>query len=150
MTAHLPMPDRVDVMTAAMSALLADGARAIGDEDAVGIARIRCVASGLVVGMPVLREVFGRMGGRVRPAVADGEMIDAGALVADVGGPIAAIRGAAPTALAFLTRLSWVAAGYAEAEAADPLDTWAETIGRLSPHAPVGDAGPSFELEVDP
>lgn len=149
MTAGPPTLDRVDVMTVAMSALLADGARAHGNSDAVGVARVRCTATGLVVGLPVLKEVFGRMGGRVRPLVGDGEVAEAGALIAEVGGPMAAIRGAAPTAIRFLTRLSAVASGGVDADLADPLDSWAVEVGRLSPVASVGDAGPSFELEVD-
>jgi hypothetical protein len=150
MTADPPPLDRVDVMAAAMSALLADAAVAMGDRDAVGIARIRCTAAGLVAGLPVLKEVFGRMGARVRPNVNDGEVAVSGALIADIGGPIAAIRGASPTAIRFLTRLSAVASGFAERDPDDPLEVWASEVGRLSPVAPVGDAGPSFELEVDP
>ena len=150
MTTNPPILDRVDTMTAAMSALLADGARADGDSDAVGVARIRCTAPGLVVGLPVLKEVFGRMGGRVRPSVNDGEVIEAGALIAEIGGPLAAIRGASPTAIRLLTRLSSVASGFADEGHDDPLERWAAEVGRLSPAAPVGDAGPSFELEVDP
>lgn len=150
MTTNPPILDRVDTMTAAMSALLADDARADGDSDAVGIARIRCTAPGLVVGLPVLKEVFGRMGGRVRPSVSDGEVIEAGALIAEIGGPLAAIRGASPTAIRLLTRLSSVASGFADEGNDDPLERWAAEVGRLSPVAPVGDAGPSFELEVDP
>jgi nicotinate-nucleotide pyrophosphorylase len=150
MTTNPPILDRVDTMTAAMSALLADGARADGDSDAVGVARIRCTAPGLVVGLPVLKEVFGRMGGRVRPSVSDGEVIEAGALIAEIGGPLAAIRGASPTAIRLLTRLSSVASGFADEGHDDPLERWAAEVGRLSPAAPVGDAGPSFELEVDP
>jgi len=150
MTMGPPTLDRVDIMTAAMSALLADSAQAHGDRDAVGIARVRCTATGLVVGLPVLKEVFSRMGARVRPLVGDGVVVEAGALIAEVGGPIAAIRGASPTAIRFLTRLSVVASGGADADLADPLESWASEVGRLSPVASVGDAGPSFELEVDP
>lgn len=150
MTAGPPILDRVDIMAAAMSALLADSARAHGDSDAVGIARVRCTARGLVVGLPVLKEVFGRMGARVRPLVGDGDVVEAGALIAEVGGPIAAIRGASPTAIRFLARLSAVASDRVDADPADPLELWAAEVGRLSPVASVGDAGPSFELEVAP
>ncbi|MEA2558281.1 MAG: Quinolinate phosphoribosyl transferase, N-terminal domain [Actinomycetota bacterium] len=150
MTAVPPTLDRVDIMTAAMSALLEDGAAALGDRDAVGIAHIRCTTPGMVVGLPVLKEVFGRMGARVRPNVSDGEHVGLGAIIADIGGPTAAIRGASPTAIRFLTKLSAVASGFAERDPGDPLEVWAGEVGRLSPVAPVGDAGPSFELEVDP
>jgi hypothetical protein len=150
MTAGLPTLDRVDIMAAAMSALLADGAQALGDRDAVGIARICCTAPGMVVGLPVLKEVFGRMGARVRPNVGDGEAVGSGNIIADIGGPIAAIRGASQTAIRFLSRLSAIASGFAEPDLDDALEVWASEVGRLSPVAPVGDAGPSFELEVDP
>ncbi len=153
MNAGGPVLDRVDVMAAAMAALLADDVRAVGDPDAVGIARIRCTAPGMVVGLPVLKEVFGRMGARVRPLAEDGEVVAAGAAIAELGGPIAAIVGAAPTALRLLTRLSAVASGRGGADPADPADPlarWAAEVGRLSPATPVDDAGPSFELEVHP
>lgn len=150
MTPSWPILDRVDIMSAAMSALMADGASAEGDRDAVGIARIRCTAPGRVVGLPVLKEVFGRFGARVRPLFQDGEVAQIGAVIAEIGGPIAAIRGASPTAIRFLTRLSAVAGARVQADDADPLEAWAAAIGRLSPVASVGDAGPSFELEVDP
>ena len=145
-----PVIDRVDIMVAAMAALLADDVRAVGDPDAVGIARIRCTAPGVMVGLPVLKEVFGRMGARVRPLAKDGDVVTAGATVAELGGPIAAIVGAAPTALRFLTRLSAVASGRGGPDPADPLEIWAAEVGRLSPTALVDDAGPSFELEVHP
>ena len=144
-----PVLERIDVMVAAMSALIADGARAEGESDAVGIARIRCTAPGMVAGLPVMKEVFGRMGGRVRDVVRDGGMVDAGAVVAEIGGPIGAIHGAGPTAIRLLTRLSAVASGSAPADLTDPLETWAAEVGRLSPVASVGDAGPTFELEGD-
>lgn len=143
------MLDRVDVMVAAMSALLSDDARPHGDADAVGIARIRCTVAGAVVGLAVAKEVFGRMGGRVRVLVEEGEMVEAGVVVLEIGGPLGAIRGGAPTALRFLTRLSGVAAGVDDLDLEDPLEVWASEVGRLSHVAPVGDAGPTFELEGD-
>jgi hypothetical protein len=146
----LPVLDRVDVMVAAMSALLADRAEAAGDADAIGIARIRCAAPGMVVGVQVMKEVFGRMGARVRPLVADGQALAAGDVVAEMGGPLAAIRGASSTAIRFLTRLSALASGIGEPEPGDPIEGWAVEVGRLSRAGPVGDAGPSFELEVHP
>ncbi len=145
-----PTLDRVDIMGAAMSALLDDGARADGDLEAVGLARIRCTVPGSVTGLPVLKEVFGRMGARVRPLVRDGDLVEAGAVIAEVGGPIAAIRGASPTAIRVLTRLSAVASGRVDADPADQLERWAAEVGRLSPVVSVDDAGPLFELEVEP
>jgi quinolinate phosphoribosyl transferase-like protein len=146
----LPVLDRVDVMVAAMAALLADNAEAAGDTDAVGIARIRCAAPGMVAGVQVMKEVFGRMGARVRVVAVDGSVLETGDVVAEMGGPLAAIGGASPTAIRFLTRLSALASGVGEPDPADPIEIWAVEIGRLSRVAPVGDAGPSFELEVHP
>ncbi|MEP7060068.1 MAG: hypothetical protein ABI828_04995 [Actinomycetota bacterium] len=142
--------DRVEVMVAAMSALLADRAQAIGDEDAVGIARIRCTAPGAVVGVPVMKEVFGRMGVRVHPIATDGQALSLGDVVAELGGPVAAIRGAAPTAIRFLTRLSAIASGLSDPAPGDLIESWALEFGRLSRVTSVGDAEPSFELEVHP
>jgi hypothetical protein len=146
----LPVVDRVDVMVAAMSALLADKAEASGDPDAIGIARIRCSAPGMVLGVQVMKEVFGRMGARVRLISADGQVLETGEVVAEIGGPIAAIRGASPTAIRFLTRLSALASGSGEPVRDEPIERWAVEIGRLSRVSSVGDAGPSFELEVHP
>ena len=154
-----PAPlDRVDIMGAVMAALIADGARpdAGADPDSVGTGALICTGPGIVAGLAVAREAFGRMGVRLRTLVDDGDHVEAGRQVAELGGPLAAMSAAAPTALRFLTRLSAIASGHAPAAAdaapdpaapdpADPLDGWA---ARLSPEEPFGQDGPSFELEV--
>ena len=50
-------------------------------------------------------------GARTRPLVAEGATVEAAEQVAEVGGPVASIRGAAPLALTWLHRLSAVASG---------------------------------------
>ncbi|MEO8476273.1 MAG: hypothetical protein ABI572_04360 [Actinomycetota bacterium] len=142
-------PDRVTMMLIVMAALLADGARPVGDPDAVGFARIVAEAPGPVVGLAVAKEAFGRMGARFRPLVEEAGSVPAGAPVAEVGGPLGAIEAAAPTALRLLSRLSSVALGRTDPDLSDPLDRWAAATARLSPPAPVGDDGPSFHLEIE-
>jgi len=66
--------------------------------------------------------------------------------VAEVGGPLAAIRGAAPLALTWLQRLSAVASGATPPEPGDALDAWA---ARLSAPGAVGHDGPSFRVEYE-
>ena len=67
--------------------------------------------------------------------------------VAELGGPVAAMRGAAPTALRFLTSLSEVASRRREPEPGDPFGDYALAL-RLSGQDPVGHDGPSFALEI--
>jgi nicotinate-nucleotide pyrophosphorylase len=116
------------------------------DDDGVGLARIVCDAGGVCAGMAVVKEIFARVGARTRPLVADGAIVGPAAAVADVGGPLAAIRGAAPLALTWLHRLSAVASGAASPEAGNPLDAYA---ARLSAPGAVGHDGPSFHLELE-
>jgi len=138
-----PSLDRVTVMTVVMEALLADGARPEGDPEAVDTARIVADGRCVVAGLPVSKEAFGRMGVRQRPLVDEGARVDPGDAVAELGGPLAAMRGAAPTALRFLAHLSAIASEHRPAQLGDPLDAYA---ARLSPGEPVGDDGPSFHL----
>lgn len=137
--------DRVTAMTAAMEALLADGAVAEGDADAVGSGVLVADTGCTLAGLPVAREVFGRLGARFRPLTQDGAPVGAGEPVAELGGPLAAMRGAAPTAVRLLVRLSAIASGLRRPESRDPLDAYAL---RLSPGEPVGDDEPSFHLET--
>jgi nicotinate-nucleotide pyrophosphorylase (carboxylating) len=141
-------PDRVALVTAAMRALLDDDVRPSGDPDAVGTARIVCDRAGRVAGLALMREVFGRLGVRSRLLVRDGTAVAPGDVVAEVGGPVAAIRAGAPTALRLLHRLSAVASGELEPAAGDPVEAFAATL-RLSAHDPVGHDGPSFRLEME-
>jgi nicotinate-nucleotide pyrophosphorylase len=122
------------------------GIRIDRDDDAVGVARVVCDRGGVCAGLPVAKEIFARVGARTRAAVVDGDVVEAGTTVAEVGGPLAAIRGAAPLALTWLQRLSAVASGAAPPEAGTPLDDYAS---RLSAPGAVGDDGPSFHLELE-
>ena len=142
-------PDRLTMMPLVMAALLADAARPSGDPDAVGFARIVVETPGRVAGIAVAKEAFGRMGARLRPLVDEGVRVEAGIPVAELGGPLGAIRAAAPTALRLLARLSAVASGTAAPDHADPLDDWAAGVARLSSPVPVGDDSPSFRLEIE-
>jgi nicotinate-nucleotide pyrophosphorylase len=145
----VPPPDRLTMMPLVMAALLSDGARPTGDPDAVGTARIVADATGRVAGLAVAKEAFGRMGARCRPLADEGAAVEAGTSIAELGGPLGAIRAAAPTALRLLVRLSSIAAGTERPDPADPLDAWAGELARLSPPGPVGDDSPSFHLEIE-
>jgi nicotinate-nucleotide pyrophosphorylase len=145
----IPALDRLAMMPIVMAALLADGATPAGDPDEVGAARILAVTAGRVAGIAVAKEAFGRMGARLRPLVDEGATVASGTAVAELGGPLGAIRAAAPTALGFLSRLSAVAAGIEPPDPAEPLDGWAAEVARLSPHGSVGDDTPSFRLEIE-
>jgi nicotinate-nucleotide pyrophosphorylase (carboxylating) len=138
-------PDRVTLMAAAMRALLDDDTSPSGDPDAVGSASIVCGRGGVIAGLALAKEIFGRLGVRFRAAVVDGAKVRAGEHVAVVGGPAAAIEAAAPTALGALERLSAIASGSAEPASDDVVDAWALSL-RLSSAEPVGDDGPSFRL----
>jgi nicotinate-nucleotide pyrophosphorylase len=140
-------PDRVALAAAAMRALLEDDVHPSGDPDAVGAAGIVCDRPGRVAGLALMREVFGRLGVRSRLLVDDGTAVTQGGRVAEVGGPLAAIEAAAPTALRLLDRLSTLASGLGEPDADDPLELSAASL-RLSAHDPVGHDGPSFRLET--
>jgi nicotinate-nucleotide pyrophosphorylase len=138
--------DRVTIMPIVMEALLSDGARPHGDPDDVGIAHVVTAGGGVLAGMPVAKEAFGRMGVRCRATVEEGAMVSEGKQVAELGGPTAAMRGASSTALRFLERLSGVATGVREPAPGDLLDAYAAAF-RLSAHDLVGHDGPSFRLE---
>lgn len=140
-----PALDRVTAMTAAMQALLADGAEPDGDPDAVGVGVLLCDAHFRIAGLPVAKEAFGRMGARFRPLVDEGAEVTNGDVVGELGGPLAAMCGAAPTAIRLLVRLSAVASDRRVAELDDELDAYA---ARLSRGEAVGDDGPAFHLEM--
>jgi hypothetical protein len=145
-----PAPDRVTMMEVVMAALLADGASPAGDPDEVGTARILTVGwGGRVAGIAVAKEAFARMGVRLRPLVDEGATVEPGTPVAELGGPLGAMRAAAPTALRFLQRLSAIAAGHDPPDPEAPLDAWAADLVRLSPPGSVGDDSPSFRLEIE-
>ena len=96
--------------------------------------------------MLVAKELFGRVGARTRSLVAEGEVVGPDQAVAEVGGPLAAIRGAAPLALTWLQRLSAVASGATPPQPGDALEAWA---ARLSAPAAVRHDGPSFRMEFE-
>lgn len=74
-------------------------------------ARIVAKAPGVVSGLSVAAEVFSQCdpGVSVRPHVAEGDVVEAGVLVADVSGPAIAVLAGERTALNFLQRMSGIA-----------------------------------------
>jgi len=136
-------PDRATVIGAIMPDVLSMRLEIADDE--VGFARVVCDAGGTCVGMLVAKELFGRVGARTRPLVEEGSVIGPDQTVAEVGGPLAAIRAAAPVALTWLQRLSAVASG-ARPQPGDALEAWA---ARLSAPGAVGHDGPSFRVEFE-
>jgi nicotinate-nucleotide pyrophosphorylase len=146
-------PDRATILAAVMPALLAtqaspDETWSGNDADDTGSDTVVAIDACVLAGWPVAREAFARLGVRCRPLVDDGVDVASGDVVAEVGGPIAAIRRAAPVALAFLSRLSAVASGMRVADDGDELERYARAVAgsRLSPSAAVDDDGPSFRL----
>lgn len=137
-------PDRGTVLAAIMPGVLA--IRLDADDDEVGAARIVCSVVGPCAGMLVVKEVFGRVGVRTRALVAEGDVVGLDQTVAEVGGPLAAIRGVGPLALAWLAHLSAVASGATTPQSGDPLDAWAV---RLSAGGAVGHDGASFRVEFE-
>ena len=144
-------PDRAAIIEAVMSTLLAAQIEVHGDAQAVGTGRIVAETEGVLAGLVVAKEAFGRLGVRTRPLLEEGAAIAPGTSVAEVGGAIAAMRGAAPVALAWLERLSAVATGAAPPAPDDALDAWAADLGSqgLSRAAATRQAGPTFRLEID-
>jgi nicotinate-nucleotide pyrophosphorylase len=137
-------PDRPAIMAAIIEDLLL--LRPEVDNDAVGLARVVCDHAGTCAGLVVAREVFARVGARTRPLVTEGATVQPLQTVAELGGPLAAIRGAAPLALTWLHRLSAVASGATPPEPGNELDAYA---ARLSAPATVGHDGPSFHVEFE-
>jgi nicotinate-nucleotide pyrophosphorylase len=136
--------DRGTIAAAVMDDLVA--IEIDGVDETVGLARIVATTDALVVGTAVVREIMARVGVRTRSLVPEGEPVAASAAVIELGGPLAAIRGAAPLALTWLARCGAVASGATRPEAGNPIDAYAV---RLSARAAVGHDGPSFLLEID-
>ena len=61
-----PTLDRVVVMPIVMQAMLDADVHPDGDPDEVGSGHIVCDRAGVLVGMPVAKEAFGRLGARCR------------------------------------------------------------------------------------
>jgi hypothetical protein len=137
-------PDRGTIVAAVIDELLV--LRLDPDDDEVGLARIVCDRAGTCAGLPVVQEIFGRVGARTRGLVADGDLVEPTRAVAELGGPLAAIRGAAPLALTWLHRLSAVASGATPPEPGNELDAYA---ARLSAPGAVRHDGPSFRVEFE-
>jgi nicotinate-nucleotide pyrophosphorylase (carboxylating) len=73
--------------------------------------RIVARHAGVVAGLPVVERVLRRLDGTIefRPAVADGDRVDAGALLASVAGPARSLLAGERTALNLLGHLSGIA-----------------------------------------
>ncbi len=138
-------PDRGTIAAAVMGDLVT--LEVDTDDETVGAARIVATTDALVAGTTVVREIMARVGVRTRSLVAEGGIAAAGTAVLELGGPLAAIRGAAPLALTWLTRCGAVASGATPPEPGNPIDAYA---ARLSGHGAVGHDGPSFRLDIDP
>lgn len=145
----LPTLDRVVVMPIVMRTMLEADVRPLGDPDEVGSGHLLCDHGGILAGLPVAKEAFGRLGARCRAVALEGTRVEPGAVVAELGGPLAAIRGAAPFAIRMLEHLSAVAAGAVAERPGDPLDAYAVAV-RLSLADLVGDDGPTFRIAIDP
>jgi nicotinate-nucleotide pyrophosphorylase (carboxylating) len=118
-------------------------------EAATGRARIVAQAGGVLAGLPVAREVYGRMGVRLRALKEEGDRFDRGEAVAEVGGAVRAIRMGAGLALTYLSRLCTVASGRAEPDGT-PLERYAAEIGTEARDPGVGENRPiAFALEEE-
>ncbi len=137
-------PDRATVVAAIMPDVLS--IRLDVAEDEVGLARLVSEDGGTCAGLFVAKELFGRVGARTRPLVGEGDVVGPAQAVAEVGGPLAAIHGAAPLALTWLQRLSAVASGASPPQPGDALEAWA---ARLSAPGAVRHDGPSFRVEFE-
>lgn len=112
----VPPPEKEAVARAVLAALQED-LGALGDvtsqavipEEETARAVILARSEGVLCGLPVAKEVFSRVGARLRPAMEEGAGLRPGAEVAVVGGALRAILAAERTALNFLGRLSGVA-----------------------------------------
>lgn len=105
------------------------------DDPRTALGTVVCETAGVVAGLAVAKEVFARVGARLRLAQGDGDRVSAEETVAEAGGPLAALRWSEGPALAFLARLSGVAtsaAAGASPVAADPLEAWAAELGRAA------------------
>jgi nicotinate-nucleotide pyrophosphorylase (carboxylating) len=115
---NVPDLDRATILEAVLPALQRDLHGVHFDDDATTASgRIVARGHGLLAGLPVAREVFARVGVRLRAALEDGDDVRPGVVVARVGGPLRAIGAARRTALRFLDGLSAVATGSGPARA---------------------------------
>jgi nicotinate-nucleotide pyrophosphorylase len=141
---RVELPDRATVVAAIMPDVMSIRLDVADDE--VGLARVLSQDGGVCAGLFVAKELFARVGARTRPLVGEGDVVGPAEAVAEVGGPLTAIRGAAPLALTWLQRLSAVASGASPPQPGDALDAWA---ARLSAPGVVRHDGPSFRVEFE-
>jgi nicotinate-nucleotide pyrophosphorylase (carboxylating) len=109
-------PDKEAVARPVLAALEEDlgvagdlTSEAVIPEEATARAAIVSRSEGVVCGLPVAKEVFSRVGARLRPRIEEGATVRPDDEVAVVGGALRAILAAERTALNFLGRLSGVA-----------------------------------------
>jgi nicotinate-nucleotide pyrophosphorylase (carboxylating) len=146
--------DRTAVLEALLPALrrIGGGPEDIPEERT---ARASVIASGhgILAGLGVAAEAFGRVGVRLRPLAEDGERVERGDRVAEVGGPLRAILAVERVALGFLGRLSSLATAAAAGRrpaTEGPLETYAVEVGRTLSRPPtVVDNAVSFSLETE-
>ena len=102
-------------------------------------------AACVIAGLPVAKEVFGRLGARFRPLAEEGTEVTVGDAVAELGGPLAAMRGAAPTAIRLLVASVRGRVGPARTR----VGRRARRVrGAVVARGAVGHDGPSFHLEM--
>jgi nicotinate-nucleotide pyrophosphorylase len=150
----MPELDRMQVLVAVTKALaddLEDGEppEALDvPEAATALGAVVCRSRGILAGVPVAKEAFGRVGVRLRPLVGEGATLRVGEPVAEIGGSVRAMLAARATALGFLERLSAVASGCREPSAGDPFEAYAAAFSHALPVS--GENGPRFELVLQP
>ncbi len=113
---YLPLPRRI-IDAAVIAALEEDGAfddvttRALVPPDQWGRGAFVAKGAGVVCGLPVAAAAMTALNAEVAfyPLVADAAQVEAGAELAEVEGPLAAILSAERVALNFLQRLSGIA-----------------------------------------
>ena len=102
------------LITLALAEDFGDGgdltARLVIPDDAVGLARFVARSAGVMAGMPVVSQLFSRVGVRtLTPYLFNGDRLEPGALIASVRGPMRTLLAVERTALNFLQRLSGIA-----------------------------------------
>lgn len=151
--------DRAAILEAVMPALGALRGELDDPEDAeTALGRIVAGGEGILAGLPVAGEAFGRAGVRLRVRAEEGGPVRRGDVVAEVGGPLRSMRAVEPVALAFLRNMSTAATtaflGREEIDPeADRLTVYAWGRGwrarETAPDAsPSGQNGLTFSLEV--
>jgi nicotinate-nucleotide pyrophosphorylase len=156
--------DRVQILRAVVPALqedLRDWRPETGaDEAATGRGQVVAQSHGVLAGLAVAREALSRVGVRMREVRRDGDVVEPGESVAEVGGPVRAIEAAGGTALRFLSAMSRVATRGDRAERSDlpsDLTDYALQVGERAAAAPKSQPAPApggkngidFAIEVE-